>query len=101
MPAGSVWKYQPITNGIGIDWQLDSYNDDSWASGPAQLGYGDQDENSVVPFVIDKRRRKNISTCFRRSFLLTNRVLVTNLIIRLLRDDPGRTALRGCTAEAG
>lgn len=95
VPAGSVWKYQAITNDIGFSWVLNSFNDDSWASGPAQLGYGDQDENTVVPFVVDEQGRKNISTYFRRSFQLTNRMLVTNLIVRLLRDDGGIVYLNG------
>jgi hypothetical protein len=95
VPAGSVWKYQAITNDIGIGWRLHSFNDDSWASGPAQLGYGDQDEVTRVPFVVDESGRKNISTYFRRSFLLTNRALVTNLIVRLLRDDGGIVYVNG------
>lgn len=95
VPAGSVWKYQPITNDIGFTWVLNSYNDDSWASGPAQLGYGDQDENTVVPFSFDEQGRKNISTYFRRSFNLANSSLITNLVVRLLRDDGGIVYVNG------
>ena len=95
VPAGSVWKYQPITNDIGFTWVLNSYNDDSWASGPAQLGYGDQDESTVVPFSFDEQGRKNISTYFRRSFNLTNPKLITNLVVRLLRDDGGVVYING------
>lgn len=95
VPAGSVWKYQPVTNDIGFSWVLDSYNDDSWASGPAQLGYGDQDENTVVPIFFDEQGLKNISTYFRRSFNLTNPTLITNLVVRLLRDDGGIVYVNG------
>jgi hypothetical protein len=32
----------------GAAWRTLDFNDNAWASGPAQLGYGDNDEATVV-----------------------------------------------------
>ena len=95
VPAGSVWKYLPITNDVGTAWREFNFDDSPWASGPAQLGYGDQDEVTVVPFVFDLDGGKNTSTYFRHSFLAGNVTRVTNLLVRLLRDDGAVVYLNG------
>ena len=87
IPAHSVWKYLPITNDVGTAWREFDYDDRPWAQGPAQLGYGDQDELTVVPFFFFQMGLKDISTYFRRSFTATNSARYTNLLVRLLRDD--------------
>ena len=49
-PAGSVWKYLDNGTNQGTAWRAPAFNDTTWASGPAQLGYGDGDEATVVGF---------------------------------------------------
>jgi hypothetical protein len=48
IPTGSVWNYQsggtPDEN-----WKNPSFDASGWPSGPAQLGWGDGDEATVVP----------------------------------------------------
>lgn len=95
VPAGAVWKYLPITNDLGTAWREFDFDDRIWSSGPAQLGYGDQDEVTVVPFVFDQNGGKNISTYFRHAFRATNTAQVTNLLVRLLRDDGAVVYLNG------
>lgn len=95
VPVGSVWKYRPITEDVGTAWRESDFDDSSWASGPAQLGYGDQDELTVIPFFYDQMGLKNISTYFRRSFTSTNNARHTNLLVRLLRDDGAVVYLNG------
>jgi hypothetical protein len=95
VPAGSVWKYLPITNDIGAAWRGTNYDDGAWPTGPAQLGYGDNDEATPVPFYDDGVNGKNISTYFRRNFAVTNAARFTNLVVRLLRDDGGIVYLNG------
>lgn len=95
IPAGSIWKYLPITNDVGTAWREFNFDDGMWASGPAQLGYGDQDELTIVPFYYDQSGLKNISTYFRRRFLATNAALYTNILVRLLRDDGAVVYLNG------
>lgn len=93
--TGAVWKYLPITNDLGAAWRESGHDDASWASGPAQLGYGDQDEATVVPFYFDQDGGKNTSTYFRHAFLATNTSRYTNLLVRLLRDDGAVVYLNG------
>lgn len=95
VPAGSAWKYLPITNDVGTAWRESDFDDSPWASGPAQLGYGDQDEMTVVPFVFEQDGGKNTSTYFRHAFRATNTAQVTNLLVRLLRDDGAVVYLNG------
>jgi hypothetical protein len=41
VPTGSVWKYLDNGSDQGTAWRAASFNDSTWRSGPAQLGYGD------------------------------------------------------------
>jgi len=97
VPAGAVWRYFAVTNDVGAAWREADFDDGSWPSGPAQLGYGDQDEVTVVPFFPhpDVLGGKNISTYFRHTFLVTNLASLSNLILRVLRDDGAIVYLNG------
>ena len=95
VPAGAVWRYLPVTNDVGTAWREFDYDDSSWPSGPAQLGYGDQDEATVVPFYWDPQGGKNISTYFRHAFTVAGSARYTNLHLRLLRDDGAVVYLNG------
>jgi hypothetical protein len=92
--AGSVWKYLDNGSNQGTAWRGTNFNDSTWASGPAQLGYGDNDEATVLSFGTDPNN-KYITTYFRRSFPVTNAASFTNLTVRLLRDDGGVVYLNG------
>ena len=48
--TGSVWKYLDDGSDQGIAWYGVGFDDSGWASGPAELGYGDGDEATVVSF---------------------------------------------------
>ena len=50
VPFGSDWKYLDDGSNQGTAWQSSSFNDTSWSSGPAQLGYGEGDENTIVSY---------------------------------------------------
>ena len=45
---GSTWKYNDSGANLGNTWSAPAYNDASWPSGAAQLGYGDGDESTVM-----------------------------------------------------
>ena len=48
VPRGSAWSY--LDDGSApAGWQLPGFDDSTWASGPAHLGYGDGDDASEVP----------------------------------------------------
>jgi hypothetical protein len=93
-PAGSVWKYLDDGSDQGTAWRAPGFDDSAWASGPAQLGYGDGDETTVVSFGPDQFN-KYITTYFRRTFTVNNPALITNLICRLQRDDGGIVYING------
>jgi len=46
--SGASWKYLDNGSDQGTAWRARSFNDGAWASGPAQLGFGDGDEATVV-----------------------------------------------------
>src|SRR5262249_37595118 len=48
VPLGSVWRYLDNGTNAGTEWRNPSFDDSGWAFGPAQLGYGDGDEATVV-----------------------------------------------------
>jgi hypothetical protein len=94
VPAGSVWKYLDNGSNQGTAWRAVSFNDSGWASGPAQLGYGDGDEATVVGFG-PSASNKYVTTYFRHSFTVNNPSAYTSLRLRLLRDDGAVVYLNG------
>jgi hypothetical protein len=94
IPTNAVWKYLDTGVDQGIAWRAIAFDDGSWLSGPAQLGYGDGDEATVVGFGPEDTN-KFITTYFRRSFVLTDAASFTNLSLRMLRDDGAVVFLNG------
>src|SRR6185503_15305137 len=68
VPVHSVWKYRDTGEDLDTTWKESAYDDAAWASGPAQLGYGDGDEATVVSYG-PANANKYITTYFRKSFL--------------------------------
>ena len=94
VPTGATWKYLANGTDQGTAWRATSFNDTTWPSGPAQLGYGDGDEATVVPFGPDANN-KFITTYFRRAFNVTNASLFTGVTLRVMRDDGAVVYLNG------
>ena len=84
--AGSPWLYLDTGVNLSNSWRTVEFEDDGWLSGPAQLGYGDGDEQTEVSFGTNANA-KFITTYFRHKFTVLDAGAVTNLILRLLRDD--------------
>ncbi len=85
MSYGGNWKY--LDNDTRpANWETIAYNDAAWASGNAQLGYGDGDEATVVSFG-PSSTNKYITTYFRKTVTIPNTALFTSFIINLIRDD--------------
>ncbi len=91
--TGAVWKY--LDTGANLDpaWREAAFPDDTWASGPAPVGYGDGDEATVVNG--GPAGDRFITTYFRHTFTVSDASTVTNLVVRLLRDDGGVVYLNG------
>jgi hypothetical protein len=71
-----------------------SFDDSSWRSGPAQLGYGDGDEATVVGFGPDSSN-KFTTTYFRHTFNLVDLDSVLASSLALMSDDGGIVYLNG------
>ena len=90
IPTNAVWRYLNDGSNQGAAWQLVGFNDAGWASGPAELGYGDagspefRPEATVVPFGPNPNN-KPITTYFRHTFNLSSVASLTNVQVRLLR----------------
>ncbi|MCA9266447.1 MAG: tandem-95 repeat protein, partial [Planctomycetales bacterium] len=86
IPLDSVWSYKDDGSDQGTAWRELAFDDASWASGPAQLGYGDGDEATVVSFGPDENA-KYATTYFRHEFNMSNADEVTALAGLIRRDD--------------
>jgi hypothetical protein len=84
--TGSTWKYLDNGTDQGTAWNAPSFDDSGWASGPAQLGYGDGDEATVVGFGPNPSA-KYITTYFRHAFNVANPSIFGGLTLRVKRDD--------------
>src|SRR5262245_2646977 len=69
VPLASVWKYLDDGSDAGTAWVRPDFNDRDWASGRAQLGYGDGDEATTTGFGGNSTNRF-ITTYFRHAFLV-------------------------------
>jgi len=93
IPSGAVWQYLDNGSDQGASWRVDPL---PWASGPAQLGYGNGDEATVV-----KSGREggdwacHVTTYFRHDFQVNDSSNITNLTLRLVRDDGAVVYLNG------
>jgi len=94
VPRGSIWRYLDNGTDQGTGWSAPAFDDSTWASGPAQLGYGDFDEATVVSFGPNSSI-KYITTYFRRQFIVTNAADWSSVTLRLLRDDGALVYLNG------
>jgi len=91
VPQGATWKYLDDGSDQGTAWTSPDFDDSAWASGQAQLGYGDGDEATVVGYGPDAED-KHITTYFRHTFTVTAPSAVR---LRLLRDDGAVVHLNG------
>ncbi len=92
--AGSDWKYLDDGSDAGDAWISTGFDDASWRSGPAQLGYGDGDEATVIGFG-PNTNTKYPTTYFRHTFVVEDPVQVKSLTLELLRDDGAIVHLNG------
>lgn len=93
VPTGSTWKYLDDGSDQDTAWTAPAFNDSGWSSGPAQLGYGDGDEATVVSGGPVNDRFP--TTYYRLSFNVANASLYTGLTLNVLRDDGVAVYLNG------
>ena len=88
IPEGSDWKYLDDGSLPAPGWQEAAFDDSSWASGAAVLGYGDDDVTTILSFGADADN-KHAAYYFRKTFNLDAEELslVDSLRVRMRRDD--------------
>lgn len=86
LSAGSSWKYLDNGSNQGTAWRASAFNDASWASGNAQLGYGDGDEATVVSFG-PSASNVFVTTYFRKTFAIADVSSFINYTLKVKRDD--------------
>jgi len=91
VPAGSTWKYEANGADLGTTWREAGYTDTGWPQGPAQLGYGDGDEATLIP------KTSPVYPCyyFRHQFSIDDPTAYDALSLRVLRDDGAIVYLNG------
>ncbi len=91
--SNAVWKYLDTGTNSFPTWTQINFDDSAWASGPAELGYGDGGEATIVNG--GAANNHFTTTWFRRSFTVANAALFTNLLLNLVRDDGAVVYLNG------
>ena len=107
VPAGSRWRWFTDEAGLGSsaavagtgawsvnNWKHPAFADSAWSEGPAQLGYGEGDEATVIPFG-PNASQKWVTAYFRRRFTVGAGTNITGLQLRLKRDDGAIVYLDG------
>ncbi|MEI8357103.1 MAG: metallophosphoesterase family protein, partial [Deltaproteobacteria bacterium] len=92
--GGSSWKYFDQGTDQGSAWRAPGFDDSTWSTGVAQLGYGDGDEATTVGFGPNSAS-KYVTTWFRKSFTATGVAGLVRLDLRLVRDDGAVVYLNG------
>ncbi len=86
VPRGAVWRFLDNGSNQGTNWIGLDFNDASWSSGAARLGYGGDGEVTTVAYG-PNASAKYITTYFRRPFELADASVFQSLKLRLVRDD--------------
>lgn len=93
-PRESNWKYLDNGSDQGTAWIAPAFDDASWASGDAELGYGDV-QTTVLSYGPDANN-KYPTTYFRTSFTLSALPAANEeLVMRLKRDDGAIVYING------
>ena len=98
VPRGSDWSYLDDGSNQGTAWRDVGFTDSLWADGPAELGYGDDDEQTIVTCGPDAPACNNnnqATTYFRHTFQVEMASLTEDLSVWLLRDDAAAVYLNG------
>ncbi|MCW5554117.1 MAG: lamin tail domain-containing protein [Verrucomicrobiae bacterium] len=94
IPANAIWKYLDAGTNPGGAWMTLNFDDSAWPQGPAELGYGDGDEATVVSYG-PSAGNKYPTTHFRHHFNVTDPARLGNIRLRVNVDDGAILYLNG------
>ena len=92
--AETEWKYSDATTAPPDNWMQATFDDATWASGNAQLGYGDNDEATTLSYG-SNTNNKTPAYYFRKTFTVDEANFSNNLQLRLIADDGAIVYLNG------
>ncbi|MCI0746685.1 MAG: PKD domain-containing protein [Verrucomicrobia subdivision 3 bacterium] len=92
--GASNWRFLDTGVNQGTAWVSTNFNDSTWRTGRARLGYGGDGEATTVLWGPDSNN-KYITTYFRRRFEVPSSLSVSTLVFRLQRDDGAVVYLNG------
>jgi hypothetical protein len=95
-----TWKYFDQGSLPSATWFSATYDDSGWASGQGQLGYGENDEKTVVQFGPDANN-KYVTTYFRKTFTIDNLEGLTDITASMIYDDGAIVYVNGIEVFRG
>lgn len=90
----AYWHYWDRGNVLDPLWNSPELELHDWPCGPAELGYGDGDEATVLGFGPNSND-KHVTTYFRRGFDVPDPTVFSNIVLRVRRDDGVAVYLNG------
>jgi hypothetical protein len=106
IPLGSTWRYLDNGSNQGTNWRARTFDDSTWKSGAAELGYGDSPadeatrvEDNATPGYVGSDTNRYATTYFRKTFSVTNISGITSLTVKVEYDDAAVVYING--TEAG
>jgi TPR repeat protein len=91
---GRKWKYEDSGRDLGVEWREADFDDAAWDSGPAPLGYGDDDIATVIEFGPNEKR-KYLTSYFRTDFEVAKDLGKMETLTSLRCDDGAIIYLNG------
>ena len=91
--AGTLWRYVKGVRAPGEGWQKRRYRDAHWSLGATGIGYGDDDDATVL----DDMQNQYLSVYLRQTIQLSAEALaeINQLLLRVDYDDGFRAYLNG------
>ena len=86
--AGATWRYLDDGSDQGTAWRSAEFDDSAWSSGPAELGFGEDDEATAIT-------SGHITYYFRHAFSVDDPATIDDLRLYLKRDDGAVVYLNG------
>lgn len=77
--ASSSWKYLDNGSNQGTSWRTGTFNDATWLSGTAELGFGDSPITNIA--------KSKIGYYFRKLVSISDPAQFTNFTLKVRRDD--------------
>ncbi len=96
--TGAVWRYLDTGVDQGVDWRAPLFDDSTWAAGPAQLGFSSgpaENDEATILSRTNSLGEAVLTYYFRHTFDVVDLGSITNLMVRLRRDDGAVVYLNG------